>query len=62
VLYRGLSQLYPSDVDVKDGLGWALLKLGRTADADVVFSTVLIIAPKNTLALDGSRVISAAKN
>ena len=57
-LYRKLADTYPSDVEVRSGLGWALLKLGRKADAASTFREVLEIAPKNTLALQG---LAAAK-
>lgn len=53
-VYRRLGKLYPSDVDVRDGLGWSLLKLGRARDAGAEFAEVLAIAPQNRLALDGA--------
>jgi tetratricopeptide (TPR) repeat protein len=59
--YRGLSVLYPSDVEVKDGLGWTLVKLGRGADAEAVFLEVLGVAPKNALAIEGLRAARAIK-
>jgi len=51
--YRALATQYPSDVEVRSGLGWALLKLGKTGDAQTVFAEILTVAPKNTLALEG---------
>jgi tetratricopeptide (TPR) repeat protein len=57
--YRGLSAAYPSEGDVRGGLGWSLLKLGRTADAAAVFSEVLVFSPRNALALDGVRALAS---
>jgi len=52
-LYRKLAEGYPSDVDVRAGLGWAWLKLGKRAEAASQFRQVLEFAPKNALALQG---------
>lgn len=52
-VYKRLSEGYPSDVEVRAGLGWALLKSGKPAEAAAEFRTVLEVAPKNQLALDG---------
>lgn len=52
-LYKRLSEAYPSDVEVRAGLGWALLKAGKAAEAASEFRAVLDVAPKNALALDG---------
>jgi tetratricopeptide (TPR) repeat protein len=52
-LYKKLAEGYPSDVEVRAGLGWALLKLGRNDEAASAFREVLEIAPKNVLALQG---------
>ena len=51
--YKRLAEMYPSDVDVRAGLGWALFKMGKSAEAAAEFRTVLGVAPKNALALDG---------
>ncbi|APR81760.1 Hypothetical protein A7982_07109 [Minicystis rosea] len=51
--YRRLAEAYPSDVEVRGGLGWALLKSGKAAEAAAEFRAVLEVAPKNALALDG---------
>jgi tetratricopeptide (TPR) repeat protein len=51
--YRSLAGQYPSDVEVRAGLGWSLVKLGRLADASTVFGEILAVAPKNALALEG---------
>ena len=51
--YRKLIEGYPSDLDFKTGLGWALLKQGRTADARPFFEAVLAVSPDNLNALKG---------
>jgi len=52
-LYRKLAEIYPSDVEVRAGLGWAWLKLGKMGEAASTFREVLDFAPKNALALQG---------
>jgi tetratricopeptide (TPR) repeat protein len=52
-VYKRLAEGYPSDVEVRAGLGWALLKSGKAAEAAAEFRSVLEVAPKNALALDG---------
>lgn len=52
-LYRKLSELYPSDVEVSSGLGWSLLKGGKTAEAAGVFKEILEVAPRHALAKEG---------
>jgi len=52
-VYKHLAESYPSDVEVRGGLGWALLKGGKAAEAASEFRAVLEIAPKNALAADG---------
>lgn len=55
--YRVLMASYPSDVDARAGLGWALLKSGRTDLAHAAFDQTLEISPRNALALEGERAI-----
>jgi tetratricopeptide (TPR) repeat protein len=52
-LYKKLADMYPGDVEVRSGLGWALLKGGKAADAMKEFQAILEIAPKNALAREG---------
>lgn len=52
--YRTLLTLYPSDVEVRAGLGWSLVKENKLTDAQVAFAEVLAVAPKNALALEGA--------
>jgi tetratricopeptide (TPR) repeat protein len=51
--YRQLTVDYPSDLDYKTGLAWALLKEGRTADARLIFTAVLAVSPDNVNAKAG---------
>lgn len=51
--YKKLNEAYPSDLDFKTGLGWALLKQGRTTDARPLFESVLAVSPDNLNALKG---------
>lgn len=51
--YRRLAADYPSDLDHKTGLGWALLKLGRAAEARQLFEAVLAVSPDNVNARQG---------
>jgi tetratricopeptide (TPR) repeat protein len=60
-IYRRLAELYPSDVDVRDGLGWSLLKMGKAAEALVELRAVLDVAPRNTLALEGVKAAGAGR-
>jgi tetratricopeptide (TPR) repeat protein len=54
--YRQLAADYPSDLDHQTGLGWALLKMGRTAEARQVFDGVIAVSPDNTNAREGLAV------
>ena len=51
--YRRLADNYPSNLDYKTGLGWALLKTGRAADAKQQFDAVLAVSPDNASAKQG---------
>jgi len=58
-LYQKLVDGYPGDMEARAGLGWALLKLGKTKDAMAVFKTVLDFSPKNVLAQQGLAALAA---
>lgn len=58
-LYKRLGEGYPSDVDVRAGLGWSLLKMGKTSEASAEFHAVLEISPRNALAADGLKAAGA---
>ncbi len=51
--YERLVTLYPSDVEMKAGLAWCLLKQGNKSKARALFEDVLKIAPSHASALDG---------
>lgn len=52
-LYRRLHELYPSDVEVISGLGWALLKAGKAAEAQPIFREGAELAPRHVLIREG---------
>jgi tetratricopeptide (TPR) repeat protein len=52
-LYRKLVRAYPSDVEMRTGLAWSLLKQGRTEAARTQFQHVLGIAPDHPSAKEG---------
>jgi tetratricopeptide (TPR) repeat protein len=58
VLYRKLLDAYPSDVEVRSGLGWSLLKAGKGAEAAGELRAVLDIAPKHALAAEGLKALA----
>jgi len=51
--YRKLSEEYPGELDYQTGLAWALLRLGKRAEARPIFEGVLAISPDNPSALQG---------
>ena len=59
--YRKLSALYPGDQEVRGGLGWSLLKMGKGDEAARVFAAIVEVAPKNALAADGVRAAGARR-
>ncbi|MEZ4220677.1 MAG: tetratricopeptide repeat protein [Polyangiaceae bacterium] len=52
-LYRKLVKDYPADLDNQTGLGWALARMGRGAEAKKVFAAVLEVSPDNVNARQG---------
>jgi tetratricopeptide (TPR) repeat protein len=52
-LYRKLHDLYPSDVEVDSGLGWSLLKEGKTAEALRIFREGVEVSPRHALLKEG---------
>jgi len=54
-LYEEVVAEYPSDVEMRAGLGWALLRNGDKSAARRAFSSVLHVAPRNSVALDGKK-------
>jgi tetratricopeptide (TPR) repeat protein len=60
-IYQRLAEAYPSDVDVRAGLGWSLFKMGKGGEAATEFRAVLEIAPRNALALDGMKAVGQGR-
>lgn len=55
-LYRKILIAYPSDVEMRVGLGWSLVKQGRYGTALAEFETVLEFAPDHASAQEGRTV------
>jgi tetratricopeptide (TPR) repeat protein len=51
--YRKLVDEYPAELDHQTGLGWAVLKMGRRAEARQMFAAVLAVSPDNLNARQG---------
>lgn len=51
--YRRVVRLYPSDLEMRAGLGWAVLRLGRQPEAAALFRAVLELSPKHASASSG---------
>lgn len=51
--YRKLVEDYPAELDHQTGLGWALVKMGKTAEAKQLFRQVLAVSPDNPNAKAG---------
>lgn len=54
--YRKLVEEYPAELDHQTGLGWALVKMGRKAEAKQLFAAVLAVSPDNANARQGLAV------
>jgi Tfp pilus assembly protein PilF len=52
-LYAAIVVQYPGDTDMRNGLGWSLLALGRKDDAAAAFREVLAMVPKQASATEG---------
>jgi len=53
VVYRGLIEDYPAELDHQTGLGWAIARMGRVAEAKKIFEAVLEVSPDNPNAKQG---------
>jgi Flp pilus assembly protein TadD len=51
--YRKLVEEYPAELDHQTGLGWAMMKMGRRAEARGMFAEVLGVSPDNASAKAG---------
>jgi tetratricopeptide (TPR) repeat protein len=60
-IYGRLAEAYPSDVDVRAGLGWSLFKMGKGSEAAAELRAVLEIAPRNALAADGLKALGSPR-
>jgi tetratricopeptide (TPR) repeat protein len=60
-LYRRILVLYPSDIEMRAGLGWTVLRMGRQAQAAALFSEVLDVAGSHPSATQGLRVARGQK-
>lgn len=60
-LYAQLKELYPSDAEVRSGLGWSLLKAGRAAEATRELRELLSIQPRHALAKQGLEILQSAR-
>jgi tetratricopeptide (TPR) repeat protein len=52
-VYAAILVQYPADTEMRNGLGWSLLALGRKEDAAAAFREVLAMVPKQANATDG---------
>jgi tetratricopeptide (TPR) repeat protein len=52
-LYRHLVQLYPSDLDMRAGLAWAALRMGKQKEAVALFNEVLDVSADHASAASG---------
>ena len=52
-LYAALLVLYPGDIDMRLGLGWSMVGLGRNNDAAVAFREILSMVPGQSGATEG---------
>lgn len=57
--YRHLLQLYPSDIEMRCGLAWSALHLGKQPEAAALFAEVLEVSPGHTSAEAGLRAATA---
>lgn len=53
IMYQTVLGLYPSDLELRVGLGWALLKQGKKVDAGREFRRVLDVSPGYVSAQQG---------
>ena len=51
--YRRILLLYPGDIEMRVGLGWTLLRMGKPSEARAVFSQVLDVAGYHASATQG---------
>jgi tetratricopeptide (TPR) repeat protein len=57
-MYRHLVQLYPSDIEMRAGLAWTLLRMGKQKEAQALFAEVLELSPHHASAQAGLKAAS----
>ena len=57
--YRRVVKLYPSDLDMRAALGWAVLRMGKQPEAAELFRGVLELSPKHASASSGLQAAAA---
>jgi len=60
-LYRRILVLYPSDIEMRAGLGWTVLRMGKQAQAAALFSEVLDVVGSHLSATQGLRAAQGQK-
>jgi tetratricopeptide (TPR) repeat protein len=60
-LYRRLVQMYPSDVETRASLGWAVLRMGKQKEAAALFTQVLELSPNHAVAKSGLEEATSPK-
>ena len=58
--YERVLQHWPGDLEMRAGVGWCQLRLGRTREAASTFDGILAVSPTNSSALAGSRLANVA--
>jgi protein O-GlcNAc transferase len=58
-LYRHLAKLYPSDIELRSSLAWAILRMGKLKEAAALFNTVLEVSPTHVSATAGLKEATA---
>lgn len=61
-LYRHLIAGYPSDIEIRASLGWAVLRMGKDKEAASLFSEVLEVSPTHAIAAHGLQEATARKH
>ena len=59
--YRKIIAWYPSDIEMKIGLGWTLVRMDNKKEAAGIFRDVLTVRKNNTSAHDGMELIENGK-
>jgi tetratricopeptide (TPR) repeat protein len=60
-MYRHLVQLYPSDIEMRAGLAWAVLRMGKQKEAQSLFADVLELSPSHASAQAGLKESSVRR-